>query len=141
MIDNIDARQAPRLLLIAALWAAQALVAIVFVGVGWMKLSTPIAQLAGSIPWAGELPELFVRSIGAIDIAGGLGIVLPALTRIQPRLTVFAAGGCAALQICAILFHLARGEGAATPLNFVLLGLSAFVFWGRRGPAVIQARG
>ena len=83
------------------------------------------------IPWAGQLPMLFVRSIGLVDIAGGVGIVLPALTRIKPGLTVWAAAGCVALQVCAILFHFSRGEGAFTPLNFVFLALPGFVYWGR----------
>jgi uncharacterized membrane protein YphA (DoxX/SURF4 family) len=119
----------------AGLWIAQLLVGIPFVMIGFMKFSTPIPVLAKTIPWAGQLPELFVRSIGLVDIAGGLGIVLPALTRIKPRLTVWAAGGCVALQVCAIIFHISRGEAAFTPLNFVFLALAAFVCWGRLPPA------
>ncbi len=41
--------------------------------------------------WTGEYPEAFVRIIGLIDLAGGLGMLLPSLTRIMPRLTVIAA--------------------------------------------------
>jgi len=92
------------------------------------------------MPWAEELPSHFVRAIGLIDITGGIGIVLPALTRIKPGLTVLAALGCVALQICAIVFHISRGETMMTPFNFVLLALAAFVLWGRRGPAPIHAR-
>jgi len=113
------------------LWIAQLLVGIPFVMIGFMKLTTPIPELAKMIPWAGQLPVLFVRSIGLVDIAGGVGIVLPALTRIRPGLTVWAAAGCVALQVCAIIFHLSRGEGAFTPLNFVFLALAGFVYWGR----------
>lgn len=36
------------------------------------------------------------------------------LTRIQPRLTVLAALGLAVLQVCAIAFHLSRGEKQQT---------------------------
>jgi hypothetical protein len=61
-----------------------------------------------------------------------LGILLPTLTRIKPGLTVLAALGCAALQLCAIVFHVSRGEAANTPFNFVLVALSLFVAWGRR---------
>lgn len=39
-----------------------------------------------------------------------------------------AALGCAALQICAIVFHLLRGEVANTPFSFWLAALTLFVF-------------
>ena len=39
-------------------------------------------------------PTSFVRTIGVVDLAGGVGILRPALTGILPRLTVLAALGC-----------------------------------------------
>jgi hypothetical protein len=59
-------------------------------------------------------------------------VILPAATRIKPGLTVWAALGCAALQLCAIAFHVSRGEAAKTPFNALLVALSLFVAWGRR---------
>ena len=112
------------------LWIAQALLAILFIGTGIFKLVTPISTLAGMWPWAGEYPNL-LRFTGVFDLLGGIGVVLPALTRIRPGLTVLAALGCAALMVSAIAFHLSRGEGANTPFNFVMLALAIFVFWGR----------
>ena len=61
------------------LWVAQLFLAAVFIPVGFMKLSQPIAQLAPMIPWVGQAPEAFVRFIGLVDFAGGLGILLPSL--------------------------------------------------------------
>jgi hypothetical protein len=123
----------------AALWAAQLLVGPPFLLIAWIKLTTPIPELAQSIAWAGEYPR-FVRLMGAIDALGGLGLILPAATRIFPRLTVFAAAGCVALQMSAIVFHFSRGEAAATPMNFVFLALSAFILWGRATRASIAPR-
>lgn len=114
-----------------SLWIAQFLVAAVFIMSGFVKFTTPILELAKMMPWAGEFPVTFVRGIGLIDLAGGIGILLPALTRILPRLTVLAALCCAVLQVLAIGFHVSRGEAIFTPLNFVLLGLSLLVLWGR----------
>lgn len=122
------------------LWVAQVLLSIVFISSGFMKLTTPIAQLSATIPWTGQHPEGFVRFIGLVDLAGGLGILLPALTRILPRLTVLAALGCVVLQVCALVFHLSRGEAMVTPLNVVLLALSLFVLWGRGKKAPILPR-
>ncbi|TQF41141.1 membrane protein [Bradyrhizobium sp. UNPF46] len=122
------------------LWAAQVLLAFVFISAGLVKLTTPIPQLAAMMPWAGQYSETFVRSIALVDLAGGIGILLPALTRILPRLTVLAALGCAVLQVIALVFHLSRGEADVAPLNVVLLALSLFVLWGRNGKAPIAPR-
>jgi hypothetical protein len=122
------------------LWIAQVLLFVLFGGAGLTKLFTPIATLSGMMPWTGDHSEAFVRAIGFIDLAGGVGVLLPALTRIKPGLTVLAALGCTALQVCALVFHLSRGEAAVTPLNLVLLALSAFVLWGRGRKAPIQPR-
>ena len=122
------------------LWAAQILIAFAFIGAGLVKLTTPIPQLAAMMPWAGQYSEPFVRSIALVDLAGGIGILLPALTRILPRLTVLAALGCTVLQVFALAFHLSRGEAEVTPLNIVLLALSLFVLWGRNSKAPIAPR-
>lgn len=123
------------------LWAAQGIAAAIFVAAGLTKLTTPLPELAKMIPWTADFPELFVRLIGLIDLAGGLGLILPAVTRIAPRLTVAAALGCVALQSLAFVFHGTRGEFDVWPLNIVLLGLSAFVLWGRGKRLPIAPRG
>nr|WP_306234967.1 DoxX family protein [Bradyrhizobium sp. Bra64] len=122
------------------LWSAQGLIFLVFTSAGLVKLLTPIPELAAMMPWAGQYSETFVRCIGLIDLAGGIGILLPALTRILPRLTVLAALGCTVLQVLALVFHISRGEAPVTPLNVVLLALSLFVLWGRGRKAPIAAR-
>lgn len=122
------------------LWIAQVLISFVFTSAGLVKLLTPIPQLAAMMPFAGEYSETFVRSVALVDLAGGIGILLPALTRILPRLTVLAALGCSVLQVFAFVFHISRGEAATTPLNFVLLALALFVLWGRSRKAPIVPR-
>jgi len=115
-----------------SLWLVQILLSITFTGTALWKALTPIPKLAAMIPWAGQVPPAFMYATAVIDLCGGLGILLPTLTRIKPRLAVLAALGCAALQLCAIVFHVSRGEAANTPFNFVLVALSLFVAWGRR---------
>jgi len=124
----------------AGLWVAQFLIAAVFLMAGFTKLTTPIPELAKMMPWAGEYPAWFVRGIALVDIAGGIGIVVPALTRILPGLTVQAAIGCTVLQVLAMCFHLSRGEAAVVPLNLALLSLSLLVLWGRSRKAPILPR-
>ncbi|GLS40623.1 hypothetical protein GCM10010869_62200 [Mesorhizobium tianshanense] len=75
-----------------SLWIAQVLIFVAFILFGFQKLFMPVEALAAmwQTPWPVEYPGL-LRFTGFIDAAGGIGIVLPALTHIQPRLTVLAA--------------------------------------------------
>jgi hypothetical protein len=115
-----------------ALWTVQVLLFLLFAGTGVWKLTTPIAALAAKFPWMGEVSPGFLRLTAVVDLLGGVGVLLPTVTRMKPRLTMVAALGCALFQICAIVFHVARGEAANTPFNFLLVALSVFVLWGRR---------
>ncbi len=124
----------------ASLWAVQGLLALTFAGTGVWKLSTPIAELSHMIPWTGQVSPAMVTIIAVIDLMGGIGILLPSLVRIKPGLSVLAALGCAVLMLAAAVFHVWRGEAANTPFNFILLGLSLFVAWGRQRKAPIAPR-
>ncbi|HXJ21430.1 MAG TPA: DoxX family protein [Polyangia bacterium] len=114
-----------------ALWIVQLLLAATFVGTGIWKLVTPIPHLAAKMPWMGQVSPALLYTTAVFDALGGLGVLLPWLTRIRPGLTVVAAFGCVALQASAIGFHFLRGEAANTPFNFLLVALSLFVAWGR----------
>jgi uncharacterized membrane protein YphA (DoxX/SURF4 family) len=122
-----------------ALWTAQVLLAIVFGMAGVMKTFTPIEQLAQNLPWVASLPNL-TRFIGVSELAGALGLILPAALRIRPVLTPIAALGLLVIMVLAAAFHLMRGEGSAIPVNVVLGGLAAFVAWGRLRKAPIAER-
>lgn len=143
MSESITSHTRPaRSTLKIALWVAQCLIFAAFLLFGCQKLfMAPEALVA---MWHSQWPvehSLLLRVTGLIDAAGGLGILLPSLTRIRPQLTVWAARGCVLLQVLAVLFHISRGEAAATPLNFVLLALCAFILWGRSRRVPITPRG
>jgi DoxX-like family len=122
------------------LWIVQGLLCLTFAGGGVWKLATPIPELAMKMPWMGQVSPSFLYTTAVFDILGGLGVLLPSLTRIKPGLTVLAALGCVALQVSAIVFHFSRGEAAKTPFNFLLVALSLLVAWGRRSRAPIAPR-
>lgn len=82
----------------------------------------------------------FLYLTAALDLLGGLGILLPSLTRIRPQLAPLGALGCVALMTGAIVFHVQRGEAANTPFNFLMAALAGFVAWGRFRGAPIEAR-
>ena len=122
------------------LWIVQSLLSLTFAGTGIWKLTTPIPELAAKFPWMGEVSPGFLYATAVFDLLGGLGVLLPSVTRIQPRLAVLAALGCAALQASAIVFHVSRGEAANTPFNFLLVALALFVAWGRHSKAPVMPR-
>lgn len=137
--DTMSQQPAGKALTIG-LWAAQVVGGLFFCFAGFTKLTTPIPELSAMMPWTGAYSEPFVRFIGLVDLAGGLGLLLPSLTRIKPNLTVLAALGCIVLQLLAMALHASRGEYMVLPLNVFLLGISAFIWWGRGKRLPIQPR-
>ena len=123
------------------LWAAQVLLALFYLYAGYNKLTQPIDALATmGMGFVLVVPELLTRFIGLAEVLGAAGLILPAATRILPRLTPLAALGLSTIQVLAILLHASRGEFMVLPMNLVLLALSLFVLWGRERKAPISAR-
>lgn len=113
------------------LWIVQGLLALVYLMAGGMKATRPIEVLSKSMVWVRAAPTGLVRFIGVAELLGAIGLILPLLTHIQPWLTVAAAIGLVVVQVCAFVFHLARGETRNLPVNVVLLLLALFVVIGR----------
>lgn len=110
-----------------ALWIVQALLALLFLFAGGMKLVLPLEELKGPV----ELPGLFLRFIGAAEVLGALGLTLPGLTGIWPGLAPLAAAGLVIIMIGATGVTFMGGE-VATALFPLMVGfLAAFVAYGR----------
>ncbi len=115
-----------------ALWGAQILLAAGYAMAGAMKLFSPLAELAAEMAYVADAPEWFVRGVGVAELAGAVGIILPAATRIMAWLTPLAAACFSLVQVVAIGIHAVYGETAQfLPFNLLLLSLSLFVLWGR----------
>jgi uncharacterized membrane protein YphA (DoxX/SURF4 family) len=122
------------------LWVAQVLLAALFAMAGWMKATTPIQELAAKIGWVSAVSPGLVRFIGWSELAAAAGLILPALTRILPKLTALAALGILLIMIFAAGFHVQRGEWNALPITLVIGATAAFVAWGRWKRAPIPPR-
>jgi DoxX-like family len=110
------------------LWIVQALLAIVFLGAGGMKLVVPLDVLYANMQL--PLPGIFIRFIGLCELLGALGLILPGATRIRPELTSLAARGLVLIMVGAVMFT--PPEQLATAALPVVLGLlAAFVAYGR----------
>ena len=107
------------------LWTIQILLAALFLFAGAMKFLIPAAQLTAGSPFSAS----FIHFIGVAEIAGALGLILPGLTRIQPRLTPLAATGLVLIMSGATALTFSTGLGALVP--FAAGVLCAFVAYGR----------
>lgn len=114
-----------------ALWIVQILLALAFGLFGFSKVSQPMEGLVGMMPWVTTVPALLVRFIGTAELAGALGLILPGLTKIQPKLTAWAGVGLAVVMLLAAAFHATRGEFGNIGFNVILGALAVFVAWGR----------
>ena len=101
----------------------------------------PIEEAVKTSPWITGIPLGLARFIGFAELAAAVGLVLPAATRILPWLTPLAALGLAVIMGLAVPFHVMRGEANVIGLHVVVVGLSAFVAWGRLRKASIAPRG
>lgn len=115
--------------MLIALWIINGLLALAFLAVGSMKLfrSKPALQSMG-MAWTEDFSDAAVKLVGAAEIVGAVGLILPLLTGIAPLLTPIAATALALLMIGAVVVHLRRKESPVPPLVLgILSAVSAVI--------------
>jgi len=115
-------------------WVLQVLLAAAFLASGLMKVSQPRAKLAPRMPYVEDFSDGAIKAIGAVEILGAVGVILPAWTGIAPVLTPIAATGLAAIMVGAAIVHLRRKELGSLPVNAVLFLIAVVVAVLRFGP-------
>jgi hypothetical protein len=117
----------------AVLWTLSILLAVTYTVTGGGKLAAPRERILAmpGMGWVADVQTPRVRMIGALEVAGAVGVVVPWATGILPLLTPLAAIGLAAVQVGAIITHAGRGEWEHLVLNFVLLAAAVVVAVGR----------
>jgi hypothetical protein len=75
----------------------------------------------------------FVKALGAVEILGAVGLILPALLDIAPILVPLAATGLATIMVGAAIVEFRRQEFKHMLLNLTYLAMAAFVAFGRFG--------
>ena len=71
--------------------------------------------------WVEDVSDPGVRTIGALEVLGALGLLLPALTGMATVLVPVAAVGLALVMVGAAATHWRRGELPMIGINAVLL--------------------
>lgn len=119
------------------LWVAQALLTLMFLMSGGMKLTQPFEVVAVIIP---NVPLGFIRIIGLVEIFGALGLMLSSVSKIRPNISIWAAIGITILMVSAFVYHLSRDEIQKTGIPVLLLLMAIFVVWDRSKKAPIQPK-
>lgn len=112
------------------LWILQGLFGVYFIYVGVIHFVLP-ETLPGLLDWMYELSDRQHLLAGTAEILGGLGLILPGVTRIQPRLTIWAAAGLVLVMIGAMVWHAGRGEVSNMVQNFVIAAIMAWIAYAR----------
>jgi len=116
-----------------ALWIVAGLLAALFLFAGVNKVLLPREKLAAAPGggWVNDFSDGFVRALGAVEVVGAVGLILPEALDIAPVLTPLAALGLAVIMAGAVVLRIRRGETTAMLVNLTYLVLALFVAWGR----------
>ncbi|HEX5228655.1 MAG TPA: DoxX family protein [Bryobacteraceae bacterium] len=101
------------------LWIAQGVLAALFLFAGGVKLFMPADALVKQAPM---FSAAFLRFVGTCEVLGGLGLILPWLLKIQPRLTPLAASALVIIMIGATAVTV-QLNGPAMALFPAIVGL------------------
>jgi hypothetical protein len=118
------------------LWTLQVLwgVFFSFTGFGKVLAYDPDVwnHMLHNVAWFSAVPQSLFVFIGVCEFLGGVGLILPAITGVKPKLVPFAALGLTLVMIFATIFHIVRGEYSFfLPMNLLLGGVAAFIAYGR----------
>lgn len=113
-----------------ALWVLQWLFGVYFLAIGIMHFTVP-EGLPAPLAWMYELSDTLHVVTGVAEILGGLGLVLPSITRIRPELTPLAGSGLIVIMVGAIVWHIGRSEVLNVGINAVNAIVLAYIAYGR----------
>ncbi|HQX54306.1 MAG TPA: DoxX family protein [Pyrinomonadaceae bacterium] len=111
------------------LWVIQIILSLLFMFAGVSKFLTPAEEMAQNMP--AFLSIGFIYFIGACEIIGSLGLILPWALKIRPRLTPLAATLLFIIMIGAVIVS-AIGSPAMAIFPAITALLCGFVAWGRK---------
>ena len=117
------------------IWILQAVTALAFAAAGGMKLTTAPEALRANpqMGWSKDFSDGSIKAIGAAEVAGAAGLILPAATGILPILTPVAGTALTALMGGAAVTHVQRNEPPVAPIVLGLLSLASGVLRWRQG--------
>ena len=111
--------------MIVAYFIVAGILAFLSLATGLMKIVRPkekLLAMGAPFAWANDFTQNQIRGIGAAEVLGGIGVILPMAVQVIPVLSPIAALGLAILQAGAFIVHSRRGEKPY--LNMVIFALA-----------------
>jgi len=111
--------------MIVAYFVVAGILAFLSLATGLMKIVRPkekLLAMGAPFQWANDFSQNQIRGIGALEVLGAIGIILPMAIQVVPVLSPIAALGLAVLQAGAFVVHSRRGEKPY--LNMVIFALA-----------------
>lgn len=109
------------------LWTLQIILAAIFLAAGVLKLALPLDQMKGPV----ALPGLLLRFVGAAEVLGAAGLILPGAFHRYESLVPLAATGLAIIMVGAIAVTFWGGPAAAAALPLIVGAMTVHVAWRR----------
>ena len=105
-------------------WILQIVLAVAFLAAGGMKLARPKPALVGAgMAWADDFSDSAIKGIGALEVLGAIGLILPAVAGVAGVLVPLAALGLVLTMAGAVVVHVRRKETYVPPLVLGVLAL------------------
>jgi hypothetical protein len=115
--------------MIVAYFIAAGILCFLALATGLMKIVRPKEKLAAMgkpFAWVEDFTPRQIQLLGAFEVLGAVGVILPMALGVLPVLSPIAALGIAALQAGAFVVHVRRGEKPyLNMVIFALAGLTA----------------
>ncbi|HWH97982.1 MAG TPA: DoxX family protein [Pseudolysinimonas sp.] len=111
--------------MIIAYFVVASILALLALATGLMKIVRPkerLLAMGAPFAWAEDFSANQIRGIGALEVLGAIGVILPMALGIVPVLGPIAALGLALVQVGAFIVHARRGEKPY--LNLVVFALA-----------------
>ena len=112
------------------LWGLQVLAALLYGASGVMKVFM-FEKVSKDVPSFGALPRSAWTALGILELAGVIGLVVPAAMHRRPEITVAAAALLALESLVFIGVHVKYRETGTIVMCVVLGLLMAFLAYGR----------
>jgi len=116
------------------IWILQTILIIAFMAAGLLKVYMSLPDLiAQGMLWIADFSIVQVRIIGSLEVLAVLGMILPYILKVLPKILVpLAAVGLALTMVGGLVTHINRGDPIASIIiNSVLLLMSLFVAFQR----------
>lgn len=115
--------------MIIALWIATGILALLFAVAGTVKMTQPRAKLATNMGYVEDFTDTQVKLIGATEVIGAIGLIVPAATGIAAWLTPTAAFALAIVMIVAVRVHVRRSEPSVPAIVLAVFAALVGVGW------------